>query len=79
MKFIRPERAATDPTLVQRFDNEAKAAARIASAHVVHIHDYGLEDGTPYLVMEMLEGRSLDAAARRGWPHEAARARAGGA
>jgi eukaryotic-like serine/threonine-protein kinase len=60
VKFIRPERAAADPTLVRRFDNEAKAAARIDNPNVVRIHDYGLADGTPYLVMELLGGRSLD-------------------
>lgn len=63
VKFIRPERAAADPSLVQRFDNEAKAAARLGSDHVVRIQDYGLADDgtTPYLVMERLSGRSLDA------------------
>ena len=63
VKFIRPERAAVDPSLIQRFDNEAKAAARIGSDHVVRIQDYGLADDgtTPYLVMERLSGRSLDA------------------
>ncbi|MCA9620584.1 MAG: SUMF1/EgtB/PvdO family nonheme iron enzyme [Myxococcales bacterium] len=61
VKFIRPDRAA-DPKLVERFSQEAKAAARIASAHVVRIHDFGLVDHeTPYIVMELLHGDSLDA------------------
>jgi len=60
VKFIRPERAAADPTLVQRFEREAKAAARITSPHVVQIKDYGIADETtPYIVMERLRGRSL--------------------
>jgi serine/threonine-protein kinase len=43
-----------------RFRNEAIAASRVRHPGVVSIRDYGLdEDGTPYLVMERLEGKSL--------------------
>jgi serine/threonine protein kinase len=60
VKFVRPERAAADPTMMQRFEREAKAAARIKSPHVVQIKDYGLADETmPYIVMELLVGASL--------------------
>ncbi|MEM9696499.1 MAG: serine/threonine-protein kinase, partial [Myxococcota bacterium] len=59
VKFIRPERAA-DPHLVARFAREAKAAARIASPHVVRIQDFGFtETGTPFIAMERLNGSSL--------------------
>ncbi len=45
---------------LRRFDSEAKAAARIRSRHVPQVFDNGvLEDGTPYLVMELLRGESL--------------------
>ncbi|MDP9036386.1 MAG: serine/threonine protein kinase, partial [Myxococcota bacterium] len=45
---------------LRRFDAEAKAAARIRSRHVPNVFDNGvLEDGTPYLVMELLRGESL--------------------
>src|SRR6185312_8866757 len=43
----------------------AKAAAQIQSPHVVHVHDYGLEGTTPYIVMELLQGEDLGARLRR--------------
>jgi len=59
VKLIRPECVAYDPTLLPRFEREARAAARISSPHVVHIKDYGVVDGHPYLVMELLRGEPL--------------------
>jgi serine/threonine-protein kinase len=50
----------------QRFDREAKAAARLKSRHVVQIYDNGeTADGTPYIVMELLDGEPLDARIKR--------------
>lgn len=53
------ERAA----IVQRFLDEAKATSLLSkqSRHIVAVHDYGEQDGVPYLVMEMLSGAPLDA------------------
>lgn len=48
-----------------RFEREAKACAQLRSPHVVQVHDYGVEDETPFLVMELLEGEDLDARIRR--------------
>jgi eukaryotic-like serine/threonine-protein kinase len=47
------------PTFLKRFDREAKALARLSHPHIVKVHDYGDENDTPYLVMELLEGGSL--------------------
>ncbi|MBW2459161.1 MAG: serine/threonine protein kinase [Deltaproteobacteria bacterium] len=59
-KFIRPELVEQDVDLLERFTREAKAAAQIKSPHVVQIFDHGVTgDGTPYIVMEFLEGNSL--------------------
>jgi serine/threonine-protein kinase len=45
---------------LRRFDTEAKAAAKIRSRHVPQVFDNGvLEDGTPYLAMELLTGQTL--------------------
>ncbi len=51
----------------QRFRREARAAARLKSPHVTQIHDYGVFEDQPYIVMELLEGEDLcDYIDRRG-------------
>src|SRR4051794_331215 len=53
---------AYQSTLRDRFEREARAAARIRSAHVVEVLDLAeCSDGLRYIVMEYLEGESLDA------------------
>jgi eukaryotic-like serine/threonine-protein kinase len=42
-----------------RFSREARAAAALRSPHVVHVFDFGVDSGTPYIAMELLEGESL--------------------
>ncbi len=50
----------------KRFDTEAKAGAKLQSRHVVQIFDNGeLEDGTPFIAMELLRGESLQARLER--------------
>jgi eukaryotic-like serine/threonine-protein kinase len=50
-----------DTEAVQRFVNEARAAAQLKGEHIARVFDVGvLESGEPYLVMEQLEGISLD-------------------
>lgn len=44
-----------------RFRREAKVAARLRGPNIVRISDYGVQDDTPYLVMELLEGEDLRA------------------
>jgi serine/threonine-protein kinase len=76
VKFISAKALAADADLLTRFKREAKAAAQVKSPYVVHIFDHGqTADGTPYIVMELLEGESLkERLARRGkiTPREAA-------
>jgi serine/threonine-protein kinase len=66
MKFLLPE-LATLPDAPQRFVREATAATRVKSDHVARIDDQGLlPDGTPYMVMEYLEGEDLARMIRAG-------------
>ena len=53
--------AANVPEARARFDREARLAARVRSAHVVRVLDYGVENDEPFLVMEWLDGESLRA------------------
>ncbi len=58
---------ARDAALKERFRREAKTAAAVAHPNIVEISDYGeTDDGTPFLVMELLDGSSLDALVERG-------------
>jgi len=56
---------AGDPVALARFEREAQAAARIRSPHVVQVLDHGIDDGTPFIAMEWLEGEDLGARLRR--------------
>jgi serine/threonine-protein kinase len=59
LKFMHPAVSVREG-FIERFINEAVAASRIDSEHVVKVFDVGqLEEGTPYLVMEYLEGTDL--------------------
>lgn len=67
VKFMAREIGTTEH-LRDRFEREARSAARIQSPHVVQIFDHGeMKDGRPYIVMELLEGEDLGALlARKG-------------
>ncbi|GAA0914104.1 serine/threonine-protein kinase [Nonomuraea longicatena] len=56
-----------DPSMRARFAQEARTAARVVHTNVVSVFDVGDHDGRPFLVMELLSGRSLaDELAERG-------------
>jgi eukaryotic-like serine/threonine-protein kinase len=64
IKILLPETQG-DFEAVPRFEDEARATARIRSEHVAKVTDLGaLEDGTPYMVMECLDGEDLVSWAR---------------
>ncbi len=62
------------PELVQRFEREARAAGSLTSAHAVRIFDIdATEDGTPFIVMELLSGRDLASVVDNQGPQPVAR------
>jgi serine/threonine protein kinase len=67
VKLLRPEMAQM-PGVSQRFENEARMAARLVHPHIVAVFDYGTERGVPYLVMERLSGRTLADVLTEGGP-----------
>ena len=51
---------SSDPTVIERFMREAKAAARLKSEHVARVFDVGKDPAHgPFIVMEFLEGKTL--------------------
>jgi serine/threonine protein kinase len=59
LKFLKPE-FATNHEAVSRFTIEARASFKIKNEHVAHVLDVDtLADGTPFMVMELLEGSDL--------------------
>jgi serine/threonine-protein kinase len=58
IKLIDPG-IAENPEALARFLREAQAAAALRSPHVVQILDHGVDNGVPFIVMELLEGESL--------------------
>ena len=58
VKLLSPE-LATDEEALARFRREATAIAQLKSPHIVRIHDVGSAEGTPFFVMERLEGEDL--------------------
>jgi hypothetical protein len=57
IKFLHPWIAA-QKTFLGRFENEAKAMSRLGHPHCVSVIDFGVE-GSPYLVMDFVTGRTL--------------------
>jgi serine/threonine-protein kinase len=59
VKILQPSLAA-DPDLVDRFKDEARAAARLTHTNIVAVHDWGAADAyTYYMVMEFVPGTDL--------------------
>jgi eukaryotic-like serine/threonine-protein kinase len=58
LKILYPELSA-DPAFVERFRREAQAAANLSHPNIVPVFDWGEDDGTYFIVMELIEGTSL--------------------
>ncbi len=67
IKLLHPHHA-NDPTVVERFERESRAAAQLNHPNTVRIYDTGLEDDLVFLVMEHVDGPSLREVLRREGP-----------
>lgn len=57
-----------DPENRERFEREARALFGLSHPNILEVHDFGLVDGSPYLVMELLDGGTLDTVLEEGPP-----------
>ena len=55
---------ASNPELRDRFLREIESLARVRHPNVMQVYDWGLAEGSPYLVIEYLDGQSLESASR---------------
>jgi serine/threonine protein kinase len=58
---VLPQAATLDPKQLQRFQNEARAAAQLHHTNIVPVYAVGSERGVPYYAMQLIEGQSLAA------------------
>src|SRR3954454_24599604 len=63
---VLPGALATEPELRDRFDREARAISQLAPANICTLFDVGDHEGTAFLVMELLDGESLEARIAQG-------------
>ena len=59
IKLLRPDEIAR-PGAVELFQREARIASLVSHPHICAVHEWGEENGQPFLVCELLEGRALD-------------------
>src|SRR2546430_15180739 len=63
---ILPAQLSSDPIRKQRFDREAKTISSLNHPHICVLHDVGSQDGVDYLVMECMEGETLEKRLEKG-------------
>jgi hypothetical protein len=63
---VLPEHVASDPELRQRFEREAKTLAALSHPHICPVFDVGHQDAIDFLVMEYLEGETVEQRLKKG-------------
>ena len=63
---ILPSHLSENPAARQRFEREARAISSLNHPNICVLHDVGSQDGTSYLVMEYLQGESLETRLQKG-------------
>lgn len=63
---VLPSHLSFDPTLKARFDREARAISSLNHPNICTLHDVGTQDGVDFLIMEYLEGETLQQRLLRG-------------
>jgi serine/threonine protein kinase len=57
---VLPTLLSSNPDLRQRLEREAKAVSKLSHPHICTLHDIGHQDGVDFLVMELVEGETLE-------------------
>ena len=63
---VLPANLSSDPSLRQRLEREAKAVSKLSHPHICTLYDIGHQDGVDFLVMELIEGETLEQRLVRG-------------
>jgi serine/threonine protein kinase len=57
---VLPANLSSDPLLRQRMEREAKAVSKLSHPHICTLYDIGHQNGVDFLVMELVEGETLE-------------------